>query len=287
MSLFNTISAFCGSSIGKKILVAVSGLVLLLFLAGHLAGNLLIYAGPEAINDYAEMLKTLLHGTFIWIARFGLLLALVVHVWFTISLTMENRKARQHYAHPNTVQATLASRTMIFTGLVIFSFVIYHLLHFTVQVAPKSYQDMTEITADGYERHNVYEMVYAGFSNPLISGFYILSMALLCAHLSHGFASVFQTFGLRSESTKGLFKFIGVAYALVIFVGNISIPISVMANVVPPYEEAKALHMKQGKHGPPTSEADNPSAPPSPEPDTAEPESATPAQPETESGNPS
>ncbi len=243
MSFLNAISAFCASSIGKKILVAVTGLILLLFLAGHLAGNLLIYAGQDAINDYAEMLKTLLHGSFIWIFRAGMLATFAVHVWFTIALTMENRKARPRYAHARTIQATLMSRTMILSGLVLLSFVIYHLLHFTVQVAPIEYRELTQATEDGH-RHDVYSMVVKGFSNPLISGFYILSMALLCAHLSHGFASVFQTFGLRSESTRNLFRNIGIAYALVIFFGNISIPISVMAGVVKPIDptESPANH---------------------------------------------
>ncbi len=229
MSLFRVIATFCGSSIGRKILVAATGLGLLLFLAGHLAGNLLIYAGPEAINTYAYELKHALHGSLVWIVRAGLLTMLVIHVVFTIKLTQENKAARGHrYAHGKTVQASQASRTMILSGLVLLAFVIYHLLHFTVQTTGVEAKPLP----DG--RHDVYSMMVAGFSNVWVSGFYILAMALLCAHLSHGFASVFQTLGLRTEKTKRLLKTLGVAYALVIFFGNISIPISVMANIVKP-----------------------------------------------------
>ncbi len=235
MNFFRAISAFCGSSIGRKFLVAITGLGLLLFLAGHLAGNLLIYVGPEAINTYAYQLKHALHGGLLWGARIGLIVFFVVHIVFTIKLTQENRAARgERYEHPKTVQASKASTTMILSGLVVLSFVIYHLLHFTVQVTGVE----AKLLPDG--QHDVYSMVVAGFSNPLVSGFYILSMALLCAHLTHGFSSVFQTLGVRTEKTKKLLKTVGTAYALVIFFGNISIPISVLTNIVKPIEAATA-----------------------------------------------
>lgn len=235
MSFFRVIAAFCGSSIGRKILVAVTGLGLLLFLAGHLVGNLLIYLGPDAINSYAYELKHALHGGLLWGARIGLLVFFVVHIVFTIKLTQENRSARQdRYEHGATVQASTASRSMILSGLVVLSFLIYHLLHFTIQATG------VEAAPLPNGQHDVYSMVVAGFSNPLVSGFYILSMALLCAHLSHGFSSVFQTLGLSTQRTKAIFKTVGIAYALVIFVGNISIPISVLTGFVKPIEAATA-----------------------------------------------
>lgn len=241
MTLFRAIAAFCGSSIGRKILVAVTGILLLLFLAGHLAGNLLIYAGREAINSYAYTLHHLLHGSFIWIARFGLLACVVIHIVFTILLTKENRAARENrYQAPATIQATFASRTMIWSGLIIFAFVVYHLLHFTVQVTPgvKAEPMAGPAVSDAYGVpqgavvKDVYNMVVAGFSNWFVSAFYILAMALLCIHLSHGFASSFQTLGLRSKRTASLIKKVGIGYALVIFFGNISIPISVLTGIV-------------------------------------------------------
>ena len=120
------------------------------------------------------------------------------------------------------------------SGLVFLSFVIYHLLHFTIQTTG------VEAAPLPNGQHDVYNMVVAGFSNPLVSGFYILSMALLCAHLTHGFSSVFQTLGLSTRQTRGIFKAVGIAYALVIFVGNISIPTSVLAGFVKPIEAVTA-----------------------------------------------
>ncbi|MEM7010225.1 MAG: succinate dehydrogenase cytochrome b subunit [Verrucomicrobiota bacterium] len=241
MTFFRAIAAFCSSSIGRKILVAVTGIALLLFLAGHLAGNLLIYVGPEAINAYAYKLHHMLHGSFIWIARGGLLACVGIHVYFTIQLVRENRAARDTaYAKPNTVQATKASRTMIMSGLVILAFVVYHILHFTAQVTPgvkATPMGGPEITAayglpDGAVVKDVYNMVITGFKNPVVSIFYIIAMGLLCTHLSHGFSSAFQTLGLRSKRTAKVIKGVGLAYAAIIFLGNISIPISVLTGVV-------------------------------------------------------
>lgn len=233
-SLAQVVFSSFGSSVGKKLLVALTGLALLLFLAGHLAGNLLIYRGPEELNSYAHELHTALHGSLVWIARVGLLAAFVVHVALTISLARDNRAARPHaYAKPATVQASIASRTMILSGLVILSFVVYHLLHFTVHVADPSYDDLM-YDLHGHTVPDVYSKVVKGFSSVPISAFYILSMALLCTHLSHGFASVFQTLGLRSARTSALLKLVGGLYALVIFVGNVSIPLSVLGGFIKP-----------------------------------------------------
>jgi succinate dehydrogenase / fumarate reductase cytochrome b subunit len=231
-SLAQVACSSLGSSVGKKLLVALTGLALLLFLAGHLAGNLLIYRGPEELNAYAHELQTALHGSLVWIARAVLLTCLVIHVALTISLAKESRAARpQAYKKPATIQASIASRTMVMSGLVILCFVIYHLLHLTLNVADPSYQAMTT-TLHGETVPDVYKRVVTGFSSLPISAFYIFSMALLCSHLSHGFASVFQTLGLRSARTATVLKLAGGAYALVIFLGNISIPLSVLTGVI-------------------------------------------------------
>lgn len=242
MTLFRAISAFCGSSIGRKILVSVTGIALLLFLAVHLAGNLLIYSGREAMNSYAYGLHNLFHGSFVWIARIGLLACVVIHVVFTILLTKENRAARvTPYASPKTtIQATLASRTMIWSGMVILAFVVYHILHFTVQVTPgvkaaelagPPVQAIYGVT-QGEIVYDVYNMVVTGFSYWYVSAFYIIAVALLCSHLSHGFSSAFQTLGLRSKRTSAVIKKVGIGYAVVIFIGNISIPISVLTGII-------------------------------------------------------
>jgi len=239
MSFIQATARFCGSSIGRKILVAVTGVAMVLFLAGHLAGNLLMYVGPDAVNEYAHQLKHMLHGSAVWIARFGLLACFVVHIYFTITLAMENKAARpQSYAMRKPVQATLASRTMVLSGLVVLSFVIYHLLHFTILGVDPRFKNLPH---DAQNRPDVFTMVHMGFSNPLISGFYILSLFLLCTHLSHGIASLFQTLGLRSKKTAVTIKTAGLIYCAIIFLGFSSIPVSVLTGVIKPHTASPKL----------------------------------------------
>ena len=210
--------AIWNSSIGKKLLVAVTGLVLVLFLAGHLAGNLLIFVGEQAFNEYAEMLHTMLHGAGVWIARAVLLACLVIHVAATISLTRANRAASPKYVHSQTIQASKSSLIMIWSGLTILAFVIFHLLHFTVRVD----SGLAEIA-----KTNPHQMVIVGFSNGLVVLFYAIAMSLLCSHLSHGVASMFQTLGLRSKKSAPLIKKLSQAYAFIIWAGFLSIPIAI------------------------------------------------------------
>jgi succinate dehydrogenase / fumarate reductase cytochrome b subunit len=200
--------AFVKSSIGRKIIVALTGLALVLF-----------FAGEEAFNDYAEFLHSFLHGAGVWIARLGLLACFFVHIWFTVLLTKENKAARPKYAHNATVQAPKSSRIMIWSGLTIIAFVIFHILHFTVRTD-------AELATIG--EISPWEMVIVGFQNPLVVIFYLISMTLLCSHLSHGVGSIFQTLGLRSKKTAGPIKFISKAYAAVIYLGFISIPIAIL-----------------------------------------------------------
>ena len=170
-----SLCAFLKSSIGRKIIVAVTGLALVLFLAGHLSGNLLIFAGEKAFNDYAEFLHTFLHGMGVWIARIGLLVCFAAHIFFTILLVKENKAARPKYAHEATVQASKSSRFMIWSGLTILSFVIFHILHYTVRID-------SELAKIGEESD--WKMVIEGFQNPLVVLFYLIAMTLLCSHLS-------------------------------------------------------------------------------------------------------
>lgn len=230
-ALLKSFTSFLGSSIGKKLLVALTGAVLVIFLLGHMIGNLLIYAGPNAINEYGHFLHTMLHGAGVWIARAGLLVCAVVHVVLTIQLTRENRAAReQRYGYNATIKATKSSRIMIISGLTLLAFIIYHLLHFTVHAGNDYGTYMT--TLHGEIVHDVYRMVVAGFSWLPASAFYIIAMGLLCSHLSHGVSSMFQTLGLATERTRPLLKKLGNAYAALIFVGNCSIPLAVMLHIV-------------------------------------------------------
>lgn len=216
-------AAYWNSSIGKKLVVAVTGLAMVLFLAAHLTGNLLMYAGKEAFDEYAKFLHEAGHGSLIWVARVGLLVVVVLHVWATILLTRENRAARQQYEFQATIQASKSSRIMVWSGLTVLSFIVFHILHFTV----RTNSHLAEIA-----KESPYEMVIAGFSGGflqvLVVLFYVTALTLLCSHISHGVASMFQTLGFRSKKSAGLIRSISLGYAVVIWVGFVSIPVAIM-----------------------------------------------------------
>ncbi len=225
-AVFDSLSRFYASSIGKKILVALTGLILLGFVLGHMIGNLLIFAGPDAINEYGHLLQTALHGGGVWIARIGLLAAVVIHVVATISLTKANREARQDkYGMQKAQVSSKSSHIMIWSGLTILAFIIYHLLHFTVRVGND--YDSYKTVLHGETVHDVYRMVIAGFSWAPASIFYLIAMALLSSHLSHGFSSLFQTLGISTDKTEPLFKKAGYAFAGLIFAGNAAIVLAI------------------------------------------------------------
>ena len=218
------------SSIGRKLIVAITGLVLVLFLAGHLAGNLLVFAGREHFNDYAQQLHELFHGVGVWIARAGLLAAVVLHIAATISLTRENRAARESYAHPATIQTTKSSKLMIWTGLTILAFVVYHLMHFTLHLGNdySRYVDPQHLAVEGKHRMDAWKMVIDGFSVWYVVLFYIIAMTLLCSHLSHGVQAMFQTLGFRSKKSASMINALSIGFAWVIYLGFISIPIAIL-----------------------------------------------------------
>jgi succinate dehydrogenase / fumarate reductase cytochrome b subunit len=231
--------AFLESSVGAKILVAVTGLGLATFAVFHLIGNLKVFHGPDAINGYAAFLKHDL-GALIWIARGGLLGIFALHLTLAIRLTLRSRMARPiPYQFPGSVQATLASRTMIWTGITIGLFVLFHLAHFTfgwvsgAEVAPGTVVNYLELR-DVKGRQDVYSMVVAGFTNPLISGLYVVAQVALFIHLLHGIQSSFQTLGLKNRRFAATFKMLGLAIAVTILVGNLAIVIGVTSGIVPP-----------------------------------------------------
>lgn len=197
--------------------MALSGLVLAGFVLGHMSGNLLMFKGPEAINAYAAWL----HGNkgLLWGARLLLIVSTVAHIWAGIQLTLENRAARQGGpAVDATRRASLGSRTMPYSGVVILAFVVFHLLHFTFRA----------VALGDYRGDSVYKMVISGFSHPAVAVFYIVSMLLLCLHLSHGISSVFQTLGLRNERWRSRLDCLANLYAWVIALGFISVPLAVL-----------------------------------------------------------
>lgn len=227
------------STIGAKFLVALTGLGLVGFLFGHMAGNLLIYKGRDALNAYAMGLKNL--GPLLWVARIGLLALFLSHLGLALKLKLRNKSARpEPYRYQATVQASLASRTMVLSGLVILAFVVYHLLHFTLGV--------TQATPDGHNflsltqtyrhdgemslRHDVYGMVVFGFQKWYVSAVYIVAQLILGLHLSHGISSVFQTLGWNAPRWWPLIQRIGLTLTILLVVGNCSIPLAVLFGLV-------------------------------------------------------
>lgn len=220
-------------SIGKKTLVALTGLGLALFLVAHMSGNMLMFFGPDDMNSYAEGLRQIMKvGGFplgLWIARLGLLAMFAVHVVLAAQLTMQNRAARPvKYQYNNTVNASLASRTMILSGLLLLAFVIYHLLHFTLGVTnPQHFQ-----VKDHLLRHDAYTMYVLGFREPVIFVTYLISMMLLAAHLYHGISSLFQTMGWVKTSGYGLLQKVAIAFVLIVVGGFLSPPVAVLLKVI-------------------------------------------------------
>ncbi len=154
----------------------------------------------------------------VWIARIGLLACFALHLVFTVLLTKENKAARTAYAREATVQAPKSSLIMIWSGLTILAFVVYHILHFTIRIDP----ELAELG-----KNDPWGMVILGFQDSIVVLFYIIAMTLLCSHLSHGVASIFQTLGLRTKKTASAIKFVSQAYAIIIYVGFLSIPIAI------------------------------------------------------------
>ncbi len=198
--------------------------MLIAFVIGHLIGNLQFFAGPHVINEYGTKLKHLPFGG-LWVVRIGLLAVAVLHIVTTLMLVRANRAAKgAGYEFKAKVQSKVATRLMALSGIILLSYIVFHLLHFTTHSINSDYATWM----DG-EDHDVYRMMVVGFSNKVISIFYIVAMVLLAMHLSHGAASLFQTLGLR---TKKMARGLGLAAQILawgICAGFVSIPVAVMA----------------------------------------------------------
>jgi succinate dehydrogenase / fumarate reductase cytochrome b subunit len=256
------------SSLGSKYVMAITGLVLIGFVIGHMSGNLLIFLGPDSLNSYAHALKE--RPGLLWAVRLILLLIFIVHIWYGVRLTWLNRTARPvRYVYEDTLQASWASRHMFLTGLVLLAFVIYHLAHFTFGAVkgagvqsvdgrlveldpPKNYLDLAEVRLPEhmhYEarpdlnlrsldprkehiRQDVYSMVISGFRNPWISLSYLVAMAFLGLHLWHGGSSWFQSLGLNHRGWWRYLRAVGPVLAVVLVAGNCSIVLAVWLGVV-------------------------------------------------------
>lgn len=208
--------------------MALTGIILFLFVIGHLAGNLQIFLGPEAINRYGHFLQSNLE--LVWPARIVLLLCVVIHIWAAISLSLENKAARPvAYSNWQPAGSTYASRTMLMSGLIVLAFIIYHLLHFTAEVQYINLTGKSFATfMDPEKRHDIFKMMVVGFNNPVVSGFYILGIGLLCLHLSHGLSSMFQSLGWRTDAYRLCLDNAARTLALLIFLGYTSIPVAIL-----------------------------------------------------------
>jgi succinate dehydrogenase / fumarate reductase cytochrome b subunit len=223
--------SFTKTSIGRKWVVAVTGLVLVGFVIVHMLGNLQIFwpngGGQEHLNSYAEHLHNL--GPLLWLARIFLLVCFFAHIYYTVQLSLANRAARpQRYARPARIVASVPVLTMIISGLILLGFILFHLAHFTFKIVKPEYRQFF----DGQGRPDVYSMVVTGFQDYLVSGFYIFSMGLLCMHLSHGFSSVFQTFGIRNRVLAPLLDKGSYVLGAVLFLGNSFIPVAIMLRII-------------------------------------------------------
>ena len=244
----NLVVSLFRASIGKKFLMAVTGTVFIVFITGHLVGNLQIFGSPDKINGYAHFLQSL--GPTLWAVRLVLLACVILHIWIAVLLTLENYRARpEKYDLNHTIQATLSSRTMRWTGVVVFAFILYHLAQFTVGWAQtgsfKGRLPEYTMTADFHllgfpvvARNqpvpDVYSMVFLGFANVAVSLFYIIAVGLLSFHLAHGADSIFQTLGWRSGKWAGLLKKIVVFYCVLYFLGNLVIPGAILTGIAKP-----------------------------------------------------
>jgi succinate dehydrogenase cytochrome b subunit len=213
---------FLGSSIGRKVVMAVTGLILFGFVLGHMIGNLQVYLGPEALNHYGVLLRQLLHGAGLWVVRAVMLTAVSFHIWAATSLTLESRRARpEGYRQRKWKESTYASRTMRWGGVIILLFVIYHLLHFT-----------TGTVHPNFIEGDIYHNFVVGFQSVPVSLFYIIAMVALGFHLRHGVWSMFQTLGVSHPRYIRLAHAAAWIFAVLIVVGNISFPIAVLTGIV-------------------------------------------------------
>ena len=209
------------TTIGKKAIMAVSGAVLFGFLVVHLVGNLQIYLGPEKLNGYAEFL----HRTksLLWGFRLVLLTAVVAHIWSAIALTSRNSDARPTPYHARQDAATnYAARTMVWGGFIVLIYIVYHLMHLTFGFAPGYAHSATD----------VYGNMVHGFRNPLVTGFYVLAQVFVGMHLYHGAWSWFQSLGLSHPRWNEHRRTFALALSVLITVGNIAIPLSVLLGLV-------------------------------------------------------
>ena len=218
------------STIGKKAIMAVTGLLLVGFVIAHMAGNLQVFIGPAKMNAYASFLKSL--GEFLWLARIILLVALVLHVLMAWQLTQIKRKARPiDYTTRDAQVSTVASRTMRWGGVLLLVFIVFHILHFTTgTVFPLASRPDTQYPA--FSHTDVYGNVVSAFRNPWVVLFYVVAMLFLLLHLFHGAWSSIRTLGLSKPSRDPLHRRVSTLIAVVVWLGFTAIPVAVFLGAI-------------------------------------------------------
>ncbi len=218
---------FYEAPIGKKAVMAITGVMLVGYVFAHLLGNLQIYSSDaEQINRYAGFLHNPANAAALWAARSVLLLAVALHIIAATQLWLQNRAARPiGYVKKADLPASYAARTMIWSGPIVGAFVIFHVLHLTAG-------KVLELRELGPNMPDVRYNVITGFSNPWVSGFYVLAMILLCLHLYHGMWSMFQSLGISHPRYTPLVKKAAAVLAIAVAVGNCSIPIAVLTGLL-------------------------------------------------------
>jgi succinate dehydrogenase / fumarate reductase, cytochrome b subunit len=227
----NPIVMLWSTMVGKKIVMAVTGVILVGFVIAHMAGNIKIFIGAKVFNEYAAFLREigeplLPYSALLWVARVILLTSVVLHIVAAVELTLMNRSARLvGYETKKSAAATVGSLTMRWSGVFLAAFIVYHLLHLTL--------GYVGFASGQFEHLHVYKNVIAGFSVWYVSVFYILAMAALCLHLDHGIWSMLQTLGLNDGRSSRGFRMMSRAIAVLVFAGFISVPVAVLAGWIP------------------------------------------------------
>jgi succinate dehydrogenase / fumarate reductase cytochrome b subunit len=224
--------SFYKTAVGKKAVMAVTGIVLFGFVVGHMAGNLKAFAGAEAFDHYAEALRTLgapiaPPGVLLWVVRVALLAAVGLHIHAATSLVLMARRARPaDYTRRERVQLDYAARTMRWGGVILLLYVVYHLLHLTFGTVHPDFQPPD---AAG---HHAYRNLVVGLSHPVVAGFYVLASLVLGCHLYHGLWSMFQSLGWNHPRYNHWRRAFAVAFALAVAAGFVAVPVAVLLGVL-------------------------------------------------------
>lgn len=213
---------FMASSVGRKVVMAGTGIILFGFVTVHMIGNTQAYMGAETFNAYAKFLHSMLHGGGIWIFRAVLLAATGLHIWSAVTLTLDNRAARPvGYRAQQNIASTWASRTMRWSGVILAAFIVYHLMHLTTgQVHPN------------FDPSNPYANFVNGFKVPAAAGFYIVAQLCLGLHMWHGVWSVTQSLGLAHPRYDSLRRSFATGLTVLVVGVNITYPIAVLTGFI-------------------------------------------------------